>query len=342
MSRPAATRRWPWPGPRSDADEANRLARLARDVIQRDSEHPLEQARLIADLAADLNAVDAGATRQSVLDAVAATESMEDPFWRVQALVAIVSAFTPVDVGQAVATAERAEQVAADITDPGKRLQDLAALTGAVSRVDPEAAARIAERVRGIAQAEATTNVFDADKLRSSAVQALAAAGLLDAAWHVLTQARWTSPFDLDYALAALAGSFARSGLWADAERAARGISVPWEQADALLQLSGNLVRAGELDAAERVAASIGDGAHRAEALTSLASALIPLDIDRARRTAAAAERTARQESRPPWHDASPWPSWWPASWKISSGRRPSASSWPCPRRPIATGPSPA
>ena len=228
---------------------------------------------------------------------------MEEPFWQVQALVAIVTAFTPVDAGQAVATAERAEQVAAGITDTNERLCDLVALTTAVGRADPEAAVRIAERARDIAQAETTTDGFDADKLRSSAVQALAAAGLLDAAWDVLTQTRWTSPFDLDDALAALAGSFARSGRWADAERAARGISVWWEQADALLQLSGQLVRAGELDAAEKVAASIGDGARRAEALTGLATALIPLDTDRARRTAAAAERTARQESQPPWHD---------------------------------------
>ena len=284
------------------AEDARRLAVAGLDAVRR-CEDPLGRARLAAELAADLTSIDPEATRQTVLDAEQATRGMEELFWRIQALAAIVKALAAIDTGQAVATAEAASRTAADLNDPREQAGALEALVTAVAPVDLDVARRMAGQVQGVFRSHAGTEYFTLDGVPSSAVRALAITRQWDAARDVLAQAPW-GPFGYEHALSSLAAALGRSGMWEAAEQTARSISGSgWEQSDTLLWLSQDLVSADQIDKAERVAASITDGARRAKALAAVASAQVPLDAERARRTAEAAERTARQEARPSWHD---------------------------------------
>jgi hypothetical protein len=162
---------------------------------------------------------------------------------------------------------DRAERVARSITNPSDQIDALLTLARALADIDRDRALTLAADAE-----QAARRITTGPNVQ---VRAL------------LTLARTLFGIDRDRALTVAA----------DAEQAARSTPrnyYPGAGPALLTVVATALAEAGQWDHAERVARSITDPADQAEALAMVAKALADIDLDRALTLAAGAEQAAR------------------------------------------------
>ncbi len=283
--------------------------------------------------------------KQAVREAEQAAASIIDPWLRAGALAPVaatltamgdhirseraargaeqaVSAARPDNYGRrpktivaALADAGRfdsAERVAVNVADPAMRSDALVALIRVVG--DAGLSDR-ANRLAGEAEqaAKQSPRGVRGNHLESLA-RALADAGLFESAERVAVNI--SNLYTRADALVALVRALADAGRFDSAERIAASIPSPPidpirapatdRRPDALLALVRALADAGRFDSAERIAVTITSPSERTQAQTSLAWALAEAgELARAARSAADAERSAREHASKGWLDGS-------------------------------------
>ena len=193
-----------------------------------------------------------------VTDALRAAQSVPESPPKAQALVAVATAVRSGDPDRAARLVADAHRVAQSIRDAEPRALALAGVTGPLAISNAQTAESVAQSLPGAS--------WKASAL--AGVAATVAAG------------------DTGDGVEA-------SRLIADAERDARSVSRPDQQATALAAVSAALAVI-DPDHGEEVALSISAPDQKASALASLAEAVIGTDPDRAGRLIADAERLAR------------------------------------------------
>jgi Caspase domain len=190
-----------------------------------------------------------------VTEALRAAQSVPESPPKAQALISVATAVRPGDPDRAARLVADAHRVAQSIRDAEPRALALAGVTGPLAISNAQTAESVAQSLPG-------------ESWKASALAGVAAT--------------------------VAAGDTKQAGrLIADAERDARSVGRPDQQATALAAVSAALAVI-DPDHGEEVAHSISAPDQKASALASLAEAVIGTDPDRAGRLIADAERLAR------------------------------------------------
>ena len=243
---------------------------LAENIAS-SSTDPDSQARWLIDLIANLAAVNENERAEAIATTIA------DPYWRAQATTTVAKTIAASDHNRAAQLADLALTTAATIPQPLRQAQVLTALAKALAAAgDDERAAELAELAWTAAAAADVTARWQQGSARAAAVEAMAAAGMLERA-----QANATDLADpgREQAFTALIDALATTSERERAYTVATSITDPYWRALALTTMANVLAsndeheRAGQLTSlAHATATTVSDRVARADVLTTLAT----------------------------------------------------------------------